>query len=144
MTLLSRRDLLAILQTGFGKSLFFQLLVRVKEILSSKRSCVIVVCGCYCFIQVLRASGWHWTRRASFRIRGFSPVFWFARLAGFSQQHSLKGSRTQLLPEVLAAASHPRSVFSTFHLRFLTKAYFLRQMRETFAISYLVSSAMAS
>ena len=37
MTLLSRRDLLAILQTGFGKSLFFQLLVRGKEILSSKR-----------------------------------------------------------------------------------------------------------
>ena len=51
MTLLSRRDLLAILQTGFGKSLFVQLLARVKEILSSKPSCLIVVCGCYCFIQ---------------------------------------------------------------------------------------------
>ena len=87
MTLLSRRDLLAILQTGFRKSLFVQLLVRVKEILSSKPSCLIVVCGCYCFIQeqVLRASGWHWTRHASFRMRGFSPVFWFARLARFSQ-----------------------------------------------------------
>ena len=87
MTLLSRRDLLAILPTVFGKSLIFQLLVRVKEILSSKPSCVIVVCGCYCLIQeqVLRASGWHWTLHASFRMRGFSPVVWFARLAEFSE-----------------------------------------------------------
>ena len=43
-TLLSRRDLLAILPTGFGKSLIFQLLVQVKEILSGKPACVIVVC----------------------------------------------------------------------------------------------------
>ena len=43
-TLLSRRDLLAVLATGFGKSLIFQLLVQVKEILSGKTACVIVVC----------------------------------------------------------------------------------------------------
>ena len=43
-TLLSRRDLLAVLPTGFGKSLIFQLLVQVKEILSGKTACVIVVC----------------------------------------------------------------------------------------------------
>ena len=42
--LLSRRDLLAVLRTGFGKSLIFQLLVQVKEILSGKTACVIVVC----------------------------------------------------------------------------------------------------
>ena len=44
MTLLSRQDLLAVLPTGFGKSLIFQLLVRVKEILTGKPACVIVVC----------------------------------------------------------------------------------------------------
>ena len=43
-TLLSRQDLLAVLPTGFGKSLIFQLLVRVKEILTGKPACVIVVC----------------------------------------------------------------------------------------------------
>ena len=43
-TLLSRRDLMAVLPTGFGKSLIFQLLVQVKEILSGKTACVIVVC----------------------------------------------------------------------------------------------------
>ena len=43
-TLLLRRDLLAILPTGFGKSLIFQLLVQVKEILTGKPACVIVVC----------------------------------------------------------------------------------------------------
>ena len=37
-------DLLAILPTGFGKSLIFQLLVRVKEVLTKKDCCVIVVC----------------------------------------------------------------------------------------------------
>ena len=42
--LLSRRDLLAVLPIGFGKSLIFQLLVQVKEILSGKTACVIVVC----------------------------------------------------------------------------------------------------
>ena len=40
--LLSRRDLLAVLPTGFGKNLIFQLLVQVKEILSGKT--VIVFC----------------------------------------------------------------------------------------------------
>ena len=43
-TLLSRRDLLAALPTDFGKSLIFQLLVQVKELLSGKTACVIVVC----------------------------------------------------------------------------------------------------
>ena len=43
-TLLSRQDLLAVLPTGFGKSLIFQLLVRVKGILTGKPACVIVVC----------------------------------------------------------------------------------------------------
>lgn len=51
MTLLSSRDLLAILPTGFGKSLIFQLLVRVKEILSSKPACVIVVCPLKSIVQ---------------------------------------------------------------------------------------------
>ena len=37
-------DLLAVLPTGFGKSLIFQLLICVKQILSSKTACVIVVC----------------------------------------------------------------------------------------------------
>ena len=32
-------DLLAVLPTGFGKSLIFQLLIRVKQILSSKAAC---------------------------------------------------------------------------------------------------------
>ena len=35
-------DLSAVLPTGFGKSLIFQLLIRVKQILSSKTACVIV------------------------------------------------------------------------------------------------------
>ena len=35
-------DLLAVLPTGFGKSLIFQLLIRVKQILSSKTACVIL------------------------------------------------------------------------------------------------------
>ena len=43
-TLLSRQDLLVVLPTGFGKSLIFQLLVQVKEILTGKPACVIVVC----------------------------------------------------------------------------------------------------
>ena len=43
-TLLSRPDLLAVLPTGFGKSLIFQFLVQVKEILLGKTACVIVVC----------------------------------------------------------------------------------------------------
>ena len=38
-------DLLAVLPTGFGKSLIFQLLIRVKQILSSKTARVIVVCA---------------------------------------------------------------------------------------------------
>ena len=51
MTLLPSRDLLAILPTGFGKSLIFQLLIRVKEILSSKPACVIVVCPLKSIVQ---------------------------------------------------------------------------------------------
>ena len=43
-TLVSRGDVLAVLPTGFGKSLIFQVLVRVKEILTGKTSFVIVVC----------------------------------------------------------------------------------------------------
>ena len=35
-TLLLRQDLLAVLPKGFGKSLIFQLLVRVKEILTGR------------------------------------------------------------------------------------------------------------
>jgi len=35
-------DLLAVFPTGFGKSLIFQLLIRVKQILSSKTACVIL------------------------------------------------------------------------------------------------------
>ena len=37
-------DLLAVLPTGFGKSLIFQLFIRVKQLLSSKAVCEIVVC----------------------------------------------------------------------------------------------------
>ena len=43
-TLVSRGDLPAVLLNGFGKSLIFQVLVRVKEILTGKASVVIVVC----------------------------------------------------------------------------------------------------
>ena len=43
-TLVSRGDLLAVLPNGFGKSLIFQVLVRVKEILMGKTLVVIVVC----------------------------------------------------------------------------------------------------
>ena len=43
-TLTSGEDLLAVLPTGFGKSLIFQLLVRVVECLTGKASCVLVVC----------------------------------------------------------------------------------------------------
>jgi len=41
-TLVSGEDLLAVLPTGFGKNLMFQLLVLVKEILTGKTSCVII------------------------------------------------------------------------------------------------------
>ena len=43
-TMVSRVDLLAVLPNGFGKSLIFQALVCVKEILTGKTSVVIVVC----------------------------------------------------------------------------------------------------
>ena len=39
---LNGSDLLAVLPMGFGKSLIFQLLIRVKQILSSKSACVIL------------------------------------------------------------------------------------------------------
>ena len=41
-TLVSEGDLLAVLPTGFGKSLILKLLVRVKELLTGKTSSVIV------------------------------------------------------------------------------------------------------
>ena len=44
-------DLLAVLPTGFGKSLIFQLLIRVQEILSSKPACTIVVCPLKSIVQ---------------------------------------------------------------------------------------------
>jgi len=44
-------DLLAVLPTGFGKSLIFQLLIGVKQILSSKTACVIVVCPLKSIVQ---------------------------------------------------------------------------------------------
>ena len=44
-------DLLAVLPTGFGKSLIFQLLIRVKQILSSNAACVIVVCPLKSIVQ---------------------------------------------------------------------------------------------
>ena len=44
-------DLLAVLPTGFGKSLIFQLLIRVQEILSSKAACVIIVCPLKSIVQ---------------------------------------------------------------------------------------------
>ena len=50
-TLVHGSDLLAVLPTGFGKSLIFQLLIRVQEILSSKAACVIVVCPLKSIVQ---------------------------------------------------------------------------------------------
>ena len=50
-TLTSGEDLLAVLPTGFGKSLIFQLLVRVVECLTGKASCVLVVCPLKSIIQ---------------------------------------------------------------------------------------------
>ena len=50
-TLVSRGDLLAVLPTGFGKSLIFQVLVRVKEILTGKTSIVLVVCPLKSIVQ---------------------------------------------------------------------------------------------
>ena len=44
-------DLLAVLPTGFGKSLIFQLFIRVKQLLSSKAVCVIVVCPLKSIVQ---------------------------------------------------------------------------------------------
>ena len=50
-TLVSRGDLLAVLQNGFGKSLIFQVLVRAKEILTGNTSVVIVVCPLKSIVQ---------------------------------------------------------------------------------------------
>ena len=44
-------DLLAVLPTGFGKSLIFQLFICVKQLLSSKAVCVIVVCPLKSIVQ---------------------------------------------------------------------------------------------
>ena len=43
-TLISGKDLLAVLPTGFGKSLIFQMVVRIKQIMTGKLSSAIVVC----------------------------------------------------------------------------------------------------
>ena len=43
-TLVSGKDLLAVLPTGFGKSLIFQMLVLVKQIMTGKPSSEVVVC----------------------------------------------------------------------------------------------------
>lgn len=43
-TLVSGKDLLAVLPTGFGKSLIFQMLVRIKQIMTGKLSSAVVVC----------------------------------------------------------------------------------------------------
>ena len=50
-TLVHESDLLAVLPTGFGKSLVFQLLIRVQEILLSKAACVIIVCPLKSIVQ---------------------------------------------------------------------------------------------
>ena len=55
-SLVHERDLLAVLPTGFGKSLIFQLLINVKQILSSKAACVIVVCPLNVQDQLTEAS----------------------------------------------------------------------------------------
>ena len=50
-TLVHGSDLLAVLPTGFGKSLVFQLLIRVQEIQLSKAACVIIVCPLKSIVQ---------------------------------------------------------------------------------------------
>lgn len=50
-SLVHGRDLLAVLPTGSGKSLIFQLLIRVKQILSLKAARVIVVCPLKSIVQ---------------------------------------------------------------------------------------------
>lgn len=42
--LFCQRDVLAVLPTDFGKSLIFQVIVRVKEVITKKNAKVIVVC----------------------------------------------------------------------------------------------------
>ena len=43
-TLVSGKDLLAVLPIGFGKSLIFQMLVLIKQIMTGKPSSTVVVC----------------------------------------------------------------------------------------------------
>ena len=43
-SLVSGKDLLAVLPTGFGKSLIFQMLVLIKQIMTGKPSSAVVVC----------------------------------------------------------------------------------------------------
>ena len=43
-SLVSGKDLLAVLPTGFGKSLIFQMLVLIKQIMTVKLSSAVVVC----------------------------------------------------------------------------------------------------
>ena len=50
-TLASGKDLLAVLPTGFGKSLIFQLLVRVREIQTGGSSTAVVVCPLKSIVQ---------------------------------------------------------------------------------------------
>ena len=52
--LLSGEDLLAVLPADSGKSLIFQILVRVKEILTGKTFCVVVVCPLKCIVTVIK------------------------------------------------------------------------------------------
>ena len=43
-TMVSGKDLLAVLPTGFGKSFIFQMLVLIKQIMTGKPSSAVVVC----------------------------------------------------------------------------------------------------
>ena len=52
-TLVSGKDLLAVLPTGFGKSLIFQMVVRIKQIMTGKLSSAIVVCPLQLLVHFL-------------------------------------------------------------------------------------------
>ena len=44
-SLLLNHDVLAVLPTGYGKSLIFQSFVMAKELLNSAKACVLVICS---------------------------------------------------------------------------------------------------
>lgn len=44
-TILSGKDLQALLPTGFWKTLIFQVLVHIKEIMTAKPSSIVVICS---------------------------------------------------------------------------------------------------